>query len=328
MWNLIQCAVQGRGHVKDNIPCQDKVYKYQKENVYISALADGAGSAKLSHYGAEDITQFICLNIAENFEQYFNNEDGKSVKKQLMKTIYSRLMSLAIEMKCDIQDLASTLLVTAVKENKYILVHIGDGIIGYLKNDDLKIASQPENGEFVNTTVFTTSKNALYSMKIVKGYLGLITGFVSMSDGSAASLYDKRKNQIADVIKKIMKMTSYIDSFAIESQLTESFNSIIKQLTLDDCSISIMHNSYFKEYKNLSFSEKVLLLNLDTTKKHLKKQFKKYDNIIINLKIPQSLKGISRKIYLKPKYTKKYLNYLISINYVKCENGIYKLILI
>ena len=35
-------------------------------------------------------------------------------------------------------DLASTLLFVAIKDNKFIMAHIGDGIIGYLKQDEVK----------------------------------------------------------------------------------------------------------------------------------------------------------------------------------------------
>ena len=328
MWKLVQCAVQGRGHIKENVPCQDKTYKYIKGDVCVSALADGAGSAKLSHYGAEDITQFMCRTIAENFDLYFNNEDGKSVKMQMIEEIDFRLKSLVSEMKCEISDLSSTLLITAVKEDKYIIVHIGDGIIGYLKNDELKIASQPENGEFVNTTIFTTSRSALQTMKLLKGYLGSINGFVSMSDGSAASLYDKRQNRIADIIKKIMKMTSYIDNCIVESQLRVSFDTVVKQSTLDDCSISIMFNSSFPGYKNLSLNEKEKILMLDQNDPNMNRKFKKYDRLIFSLETPQSLKGVSRKIHLKPKYTKKLLLYLININLIEFKDGMYRSILI
>lgn len=98
--------------------------------------------------------------------------------------------------------MASTLLLVAIKDDKFIIAHIGDGVIGYLKNNEMKIASQPENGEFVNTTVFTTSKDAIMTMKLIKGFLGTIQGFVLMSDGPEARLYSKQENKLADVLKK------------------------------------------------------------------------------------------------------------------------------
>ena len=60
MWNVIQCAAQGRSHIKSDIPCQDKTYSAFDNDTQVIALADGAGSAKLSHYGAETVTKFIC----------------------------------------------------------------------------------------------------------------------------------------------------------------------------------------------------------------------------------------------------------------------------
>ena len=87
MWKTVQCAVQGKSHVKDNIPCQDKTH--------VIALADGAGSAKLSHFGAECVTTFICHELTDNFEKFFNAEDGVAVKKELMSKIWLSLDEIA-----------------------------------------------------------------------------------------------------------------------------------------------------------------------------------------------------------------------------------------
>ena len=59
MWKKVHCAVQGRGHTKNQVPCQDKTFCYQENGVLVAALADGAGSAKLSHYGAACVTEYI-----------------------------------------------------------------------------------------------------------------------------------------------------------------------------------------------------------------------------------------------------------------------------
>ena len=52
MWNSVQCAVQGRGHFKTDMPCQDKTNYLCKNETSVIALADGAGSATMSHFGA------------------------------------------------------------------------------------------------------------------------------------------------------------------------------------------------------------------------------------------------------------------------------------
>ena len=202
MWNVIQCAIQGRGHIKSNTPCQDKTYSMIIGNMRVIALADGAGAERLSQYGAETVTKFICLELSEKFDIYFADNDGAAVKQKLIKGLLKSLNETAKQLDCEMKELASTLLFVAVKNEQFIIAHIGDGVIGYLKKNELKIASQPENGEFVNTTVFTTSKDAIMTMKLIKGSLGEIQGFVLMSDGTEASLYSKKERKLADVLKK------------------------------------------------------------------------------------------------------------------------------
>ena len=91
MWKTIQCAVQGRGHTEENIPCQDKTYCYKEGKLIVTALADGAGSAKFSHFGAENITKYICTDMATNFDLYFDTEDGVIVKSEINNKIKLQL---------------------------------------------------------------------------------------------------------------------------------------------------------------------------------------------------------------------------------------------
>lgn len=92
MWKIVQCAVQGRSHIKADIPCQDKTFALVKNNVYVMALDDGAGSAKLSHFGAECVTKFICQELSENFDKFFDSDDGIAVKKELTSKILITLV--------------------------------------------------------------------------------------------------------------------------------------------------------------------------------------------------------------------------------------------
>lgn len=95
MWNAIQCAVQGRSHIKSGIPCQDKTYSVVDDNIQVIALADGAGSAKFSHYGAEAVTKFICLELVEKFDTYFATENGVAVKQEILERVLKNLSTTA-----------------------------------------------------------------------------------------------------------------------------------------------------------------------------------------------------------------------------------------
>lgn len=317
MWKIVQCAVQGRGHMQMGIPCQDKTYSLVKNGVTAITLADGAGCARLSHFGAERVTQFICDDLSENFDQYFDEEDGVPVKKALISKSILALDELSRELNCEIRELASTLLVVAVKDERFILSHIGDGVIGYRKGGELKVASQPENGEFVNTTVFTTSQEALTTMKLIKGKVGDIGGFVLMSDGTEAGLYDKKEKRLADAIKKIMDLCLLVLPSKVEEQLRTSFEVTVRQATGDDCSIILMveDKKPFRGYANLTPAEKASLLNFPASLHS--RRLKRYDAILNSLIYGQTLKNISKIIRLKPKYTRKYLKRLMEMNFIE-----------
>lgn len=320
MWNVIQCAAQGRSHIKSGLPCQDKTYSAVDNDTQVIALADGAGSAKLSHYGAETVTKFICLELTEKFDTYFSDNDGASVKQQLIEGMLKSLSKTANQLECEIIELASTLLFVAIKNNQFIIAHIGDGVVGYLKNDEMKIASQPENGEFVNTTVFTTSKDAIKTMKLIKGPLGEIQGFVLMSDGTETSLYSKKERKLADVLKKIMQMSTIISVDKVQEQLEQSFENVIVNATTDDCSIAILvkRNDDFKGYLQLDKRQKQKLLGLKSSTS--KKTIRRYDDILLYLQNNQSISQIARRIHLKQKYTKKYIDKLCMLNFIE-KNG-------
>ena len=328
MWNVIQCAVQGRSHIKSDIPCQDKTYSAFDNDTQVIALADGAGSAKLSHYGAETVTKFICSELTEKFDTYFSDNDGASVKQQLIEGMLKSLSKTANQLECEIKELASTLLFVAIKNNQFIIAHIGDGVVGYLKNDEMKIASQPENGEFVNTTVFTTSKDAIMTMKLIKGSLEEFQGFVLMSDGTETSLYSKKERKLADVLKKIMQMSTIISVDKVQEQLEQSFENVIVNATTDDCSIAILvkRNDDFKGYLQLDKRQKQKLLGLKSSTS--KKTIRRYDDILLYLQNNQSISQIARRIHLKQKYTKKYIDKLYMLNFIEKNGSCYHTIIL
>lgn len=325
MWNTIQCAVQGRGHIKSDIPCQDKTYVYSNGKVTAIALADGAGSAKLSHYGAERITKFICEYMVEGFDTYFSEKDGVAFKRKIVNDIDNELGKLADIHKCKRKELASTLLVAVANAEQYILLHIGDGVIGYLKDNQLLVASKPENGEFTNTTVFTTSRETLQTMKILKGNLGCIEGFVLISDGTEASLYDKRKCLLAPALKKIMKYSQIINKECLEYQLLHSFENVIREATTDDCSIAILmkDSKEFYGYRNLDHMGKEQLLGAKQNSIDCK-TMNRYDALLECMCKSSNMIMLGRAIHLKPKYTKRFIKVLLYNNLIISKGGWYK----
>lgn len=313
MWKMVNYEACGRSHYASNTPCQDKTMTKESNGTYCIALADGAGSAKLSHYGAEIVVDSTVKYLTENFDTLIENTNGVMVKQEIITHIIKNLKVNAQEHQCELKDLASTLLFVAIKDNRFIIGHIGDGIIGYLKNDNILVASKPNNGEFINSTFFVTSSKAIENMKLLKGDIKDITGFVLMSDGSADSFYIKREGQLADTTKKIIKWTSAIEEEKIHELIKYSFDNLVIKNTMDDCSIAIIaKSSNENRLELLTENEKMDLLGVNFPNKRKKNRLlRRYEIIIYLWNNRKSIRQISRFIHLKPKYTKRRINQLI-----------------
>ena len=329
MWNSIQCAVRGRSHVKSEIPCQDKTYYMNNNDIEVVALADGAGSASLSHFGAEYATQKVCELLSQQFEIYYGEEDGIAVKRAIIGKMLEGLEKMSDDMKCEIKELASTLLAVAVHDGKYIILHIGDGVIGYVKDDKLKIASYPVNGEFVNTTVFLTSENVLYNMKLMKGKLNGITGFVLMSDGTETSFYNKQERSLVPVLKKIMDLLPIVDSQSLQNEIERSFETVVKQNTMDDCSLNILveENCMFQGYRKLDINQKKKLFGISDDSNYMK-QIRRYDTILEYIGIPKNISQISKRTNLRKKCCRRYIETMQNRKLIVAENGFFHRIII
>lgn len=327
MWNMINYEVCGRGHFKNDIPCQDKTKSSYDGKVYVIALADGAGSAKYSHYGAETIVNTISRFLSENFENLASEENALFAKEKILNTLLNSLKEESIKRNCNIKDLASTLLAVAIKGNEFLVVHLGDGVIGVIKNDVLKVASKPENGQYANVTTFVTSSDAIEVMKIFKGHVAEIDGFILMSDGTAESLYHKQTQTLSPATKNAIDMSALLVKKKFEKSLQQSLDTVIKNNTQDDCSIAIISrkSSAFKIYSRFTDEEKCEFFQItgrDITAKL--KKLKKYElilNIISNKTV--TLQVLSKLCHIKRKYLKRKLKFLIGAGVVECHRGRY-----
>ena len=202
-WKISGTAVQGLRHIENNIPCQDKIFSLCKNGVTAIALADGAGSAKLSHYGAESAVKTICEKLCSDFDVMINNPNAEIVKREILDTVIIKLRSLAQDLKCNIRELASTLLAAASDDKNIMLIHLGDGIIGCSRRGETIPVSYPDNGEYKNETFFTTSHDALYRLRLLKGSAAGISGIALMSDGCEKSfLHENKLDELIEEIKQ------------------------------------------------------------------------------------------------------------------------------
>lgn len=324
-WVTVQSAVQGRGHLSSGTPCQDKTFSIVKDGCSVCALADGAGSASHSHFGAETVTRAICDFMAENFDFVIDEENGVAVKKRVLEVVGQRLDALCAEQGCSAKDLASTLLFVAVKAGKFVICHIGDGVIGYFKNDEVLVASHPENGEFANTTVFTTSNNAIASMKLIKGNLNQILGFVLMSDGSENSFYNKRNKVLSPSLVRLFRLASVCDGAFMSQGLCDTLENCVKQKTSDDCSIVLMSQlAKGRGFMDFTNADKCELLRLPDTRAS-RKRLKSFEDVLDALPSWNSYRATKRRLHWRGKKLDRILARLARASLLQMrEDGCYK----
>jgi len=326
MWKSINYEVCGRSHLKSATPCQDKTATWHVNDVDAIALADGAGSARYSHIGAAVVTAFVCRYITNNFDRIINNPDGVQVKKDILEHLLTQVKRRSEDLSCNMEDLASTLLAVAVCNNLFIMLHIGDGVIGYLKGNKLEVASYPDNGEFVNTTTFVTSRNAITSLRLLKGGVDDISGFVLMSDGTAQSLYNKKDKFLAGVLVKIMHRTAILARDKTCKMIKDSFDQVIVNNTIDDCSIALLCRSstVLRDYCDMSPEEKCELLNIATSdRQSAVNTVSRFDEIMRYLCTKKTLRQLSRDMRLKEKYVNRDLARLLAIGLVVRRGAFY-----
>ena len=327
MWKSVCCEARGRGHIRAGLPCQDKTSHQHRNGVSIIALADGAGSAKLSHFGAECLVAGLPVFVSEAFRELADNADDEEAKRLIMREAIRILDEKAVELGCGRDDLASTLLLAAVCGDEFLIIHIGDGIIGYLDGDTVEVASYPDNSEYANVTTFVTSANALDSMRLIKGTVGDICGFVLMSDGTGHGLYHKASRTLARAVVRLMHMTCLIDGAVLRAQLIESLNSTVIQKTQDDCSIAIIarpHGKLLVPFEELDTNDLAMLLGINAQCPRKRKRVSRYKYMVSILSTPKNIRQISLKMHIKRIKVKKHLDRLVSAGLITKQGGWYQ----
>ena len=240
MWHTQTAAVTGSGHQRQGLPCQDKTWSLETNGITAIALADGAGSARLSHEGAEIAVQTICRTLCEQFDELYVSSSPMEMRVRALQEVRQRIRLHAAERNAAIGNFACTLLAVAVRGDEYLLVHVGDGVIGYQKSGKLLVASRPQNGEFANATTFVTSPDVLQKARVLRGRQPKLEGFVLMSDGCEAALYQKKKATIAPLMGRLFQRSELLEHDAAEGLLEMVLECAVAPRTRDDCSLAVM----------------------------------------------------------------------------------------
>jgi serine/threonine protein phosphatase PrpC len=252
---------QGKSHSVNNTPCQDVIKLWTSSNSKYTgiALADGAGFSDKSHIGAKYMVENILPFISNNFAEFY--EDFNKASEKINRFVIDSLSKLSNSERIEFKNLASTLLFVCIDITnfKYLVAHIGDGIIFKESKNEVYVLSHPFKGEFANSTIFTTSKYSAYKMRVQSGEITSDTGFLICSDGAAEALYDRAQKKPNYKLSK--QILSWLDNYS-EEEVNKAIvsnleNGVFKEVTNDDCSLCILKLSTV-ETKPVSLFNQIL----------------------------------------------------------------------
>ena len=227
----------GQRHISTGRRCEDRSKAFSANGVTAIAVADGAGSDAYDFAadGAQCVVDTITKFLCNNFEKFYATESEEELATVVIGICREALQKKAEELGVDsIQRMASTLLVAAVKGYRYIVCHLGDGVIGRLTPNGAEVITAPDNGEFAGTTFFVPTQGAVSHLRIKKGYTGNTISFFMMSDGVADFLLNA-DGTFATAAEKMALLAEKSDG---QQQLEKIMQETIVQLDAmsDDCS--------------------------------------------------------------------------------------------
>lgn len=164
--------------------CQDNLYVEQKDEMLTFAIADGAGSAKLSQYGSklavETLGNYLDVSLAagqNEFSLVFGFQEAR------------RILEIAAGNKHQIKDFHTTLCGGYFIDNMLRCAGVGDSICLVVdQNDQITLPFLPTKGEAPNQTIFLTSdqwEKCFYLSEPIENPKGLI----ACTDGLEHLLY-------------------------------------------------------------------------------------------------------------------------------------------
>jgi hypothetical protein len=253
-WKNVQTYEIGKMHISRGMVCQDRTFYAEANGVKAVALADGAGSKSKSEIGAEIVCKKICDLLSEKFIDYllcFEEEKTNQAKHKknmagLSKVIVTALMTTlkakALELNISVEELSSTLLFFAIKDNHYIMGHIGDGVIAGVYNENnayrVKVISEPENGERSNITFFIPDTNAAEHLHLQAGSIDNLKGVLLTSDGAGTVLFNG--SAVDDNVYKLFSNFQNRKPDDYEEIISRYLREIISNYSTDDLSLNIL----------------------------------------------------------------------------------------
>lgn len=255
-WSYLFASVQGKGHIEENIQCQDYCSVFLHKGYTICIVSDGASTCENSHLGSEKVTQLANIHFSGLVEEKkwntakrkITSKEWQQASQKTVKAVRDDLETFSIQ-GYDFKSLSCTLIVVIQIENKLLVTHVGDGRAGYCNfNDEWSPMLTPYKGRYSNETVFVTSdiwEDETSLKKYIKTVIveENIKAFCLLTDGCENASFECYKldeeTQVAEDINKPFKnffnenVNIHIPNLIKSQKSQEELNQIWKSFLTD-----------------------------------------------------------------------------------------------
>lgn len=201
-WRFARASVTGLSHLNQETECQDRVlcetFETRKGEVFIAAVADGAGSTTHGQIGAEIACRLFVTEIKS-----FLSTSGASMKslnsnfgKHWLAYFQKKIEEVAAKDEKNIRDYASTFIGAVVGKKSVNFFQIGDGAAVYSTSgmpESYSFGIPPLESEYVNMTDFLTDETAAERLRF-KRVEKEIEDLILFSDGIFAVAVNYQTN--------------------------------------------------------------------------------------------------------------------------------------
>jgi len=169
-WKVAGASVRGSDHDISGEPCQDAyAVRTLPSEILVAAVADGAGSARLSETGAR-IASDQAVSAVDSRMLGGGLPNTPEAWKELVSFTFdaarSALEDESRKLGVPIGDLATTLIVLIATPQSIAVGQVGDGAVVFgNESAEFSACSRPQKGEYLNETIFLTSENAMDSLQ-------------------------------------------------------------------------------------------------------------------------------------------------------------------
>jgi hypothetical protein len=239
-------SVQGPSHESRNEDCEDSSSAIIAGEFAILVVSDGAGSA----IRAKEGSSLVCREASELLSAISNRFLAEQSADWIVDAVIQGILDIRSKLHdlcgagSSLAELHSTLVCALIGPQGGFFAHIGDGLGVVFVEDDtgkvVPVVSDPENGEYANTTFFITETHWLKHLRITP-INGKVRGGAVFSDGASSLVQDGPEFDLESV-RKILSSSS---SSSSDNQSEEFLSSFLNQessrsISGDDKSIALV----------------------------------------------------------------------------------------